>query len=203
LHVDELVAEHSPHAPEGWQAGVAPPQSPSAAHDRQAWVAVLQTGVVPPHWALDVHGTQVALATSHAGVAPVHLMVFVAEQTPQAPDVWQAGVGPPHSLSPGQARQVCAVVLQTGVVLPHWAFETQGTQVPVVVRQIGVAPLHAEALVAEHCPQAPEAWQAGVAPPQSASAAQARQVRVARLHTGAVPPHWAFEVHGTQVPVVA
>ena len=54
-----LVAEHWPHAPDDSQAGVAPPHSPSAAHARQTWVAVLQTGVVPPHWAFDVHGTQV------------------------------------------------------------------------------------------------------------------------------------------------
>jgi len=30
---------------------------------------------------------------------------------------------------------------------------------------------------------------------------QARQVCVVVLHTGAVPPHWAFDTHGTQVPV--
>jgi hypothetical protein len=54
-----LVAEHWPQAPPGWQAGVAPPHSPSPAQARQVWVAVLQTGVLPPHWALEVHGTQV------------------------------------------------------------------------------------------------------------------------------------------------
>jgi len=57
-------------------------------------------------------------------------------------------------------------------------------------------------LVAEHWPQAPDASQAGVAPPHSPSAAQARQACVAVLQTGVVPPHWAFDVHGTQVPVV-
>ena len=60
--------------------------------------------------------------------------------------------------------------------------------------------MQALALVAEHWPQAPDASQAGVAPPQSPSPAQARQVCVAVLHTGAVPPHCAFDVHGTQVP---
>ncbi len=70
---------------------------------------------------------------------------------------------------------MCVVVLQTGVVPPHWAFDVHGTQVPVVVKQTGVAPLHAVALVAEHCPQAPLGSQAGVAPPQSPSPAQARQ----------------------------
>jgi hypothetical protein len=92
------------------------------------------------------------------------------------------------------------VVLQTGVVPPHWAFDTHGTQVPAGVLQAGVAPLHALALVAEHCPHAPDPWQAGVAPPQSPSPAHARQVCVAALQIGVVPPHWAFDTHGTQVP---
>jgi hypothetical protein len=42
------VAEHWPQAPEGSQAGVAPPQSASLAQLRQRPVAVLQTGWVPP-----------------------------------------------------------------------------------------------------------------------------------------------------------
>jgi len=56
-----LVAEHWPHAPDGSQAGVAPPHSPSAAQARQAWVPVLQIGVVPAHCAFATHGTQVPL----------------------------------------------------------------------------------------------------------------------------------------------
>ena len=55
------MAEHWPHAPPGWQAGVAPPHSLSPAHARHVCVAVLQTGVVPLHWALVRHGTQVAV----------------------------------------------------------------------------------------------------------------------------------------------
>ena len=58
------MAEHCPHAPDDapdvWQAGVAPPHSPSPAQARQAWVVVLQTGVVPLHCAFDTHGTHVA-----------------------------------------------------------------------------------------------------------------------------------------------
>ena len=34
------------------------------------------------------------------------------------------------------------------------------------------------------------------------SPAHARQVWVVVLQTGVVPPHWAFETHGTQAPVV-
>jgi hypothetical protein len=64
-----------------------------------------------------------------------------------------------------------------------------------------VAPPQAAAFVDEHCPQAPPGWQAGVAPPQSASPAQARQACVVVLHTGVVPPQFASEVHGTQVAV--
>ena len=62
--------------------------------------------------------------------------------------------------------------------------------------------MQALALVAEHWPQAPDDSQAGVDPPHSPSLAQARQVCVVVLQTGVVPPHWAFDVHGTQVPVV-
>jgi hypothetical protein len=57
-------------------------------------------------------------------------------------------------------------------------------------------------LLAEHWPQAPDASQAGVEPPHSPSLAQARQTWVVVLQTGVVVPHCAFDVHGTQVPVV-
>jgi hypothetical protein len=59
VHCVLLVAEHCPHDPEGWQAGVDPPQSLSAPQARQAWVAVLQIGVLPPHCAFEVQTTQV------------------------------------------------------------------------------------------------------------------------------------------------
>ena len=83
-------------------------------------------------------------------MAPEHLLALVAEHCPQAPDAWQAGVAPLHSLSPPQARQTCVDVLHTGVVPLHWALEVQGTHVPVPVSQAGVAPVHLLALVAEH-----------------------------------------------------
>jgi len=136
-------------------------------------------------------------------VPPPHLVVLVAEHCPQAPELWQAGVDPPHSLSPAQPRQVCVAVLHTGVVPPHWAFEVQATQAPAPVLQTGVPPAHWAALVAEHWPQAPHGSQAGVAPPHSPSPPQARQVWVAVLHTGVFPPHWALERQGTQVEVGA
>ena len=40
-----------------------------------------------------------------------------------------------------------------------------------------------------------------MAPPHSPSPLQARQTCVAVLHTGVVPPHCAFDTHGTHVPV--
>jgi hypothetical protein len=61
--------------------------------------------------------------------------------------------------------------------------------------------MHFVVLVAEHWLQAPEVWQAGVAAGHSVSAPQARQVWVAVLQTGVVPPQFAFEVQGTQVAV--
>jgi hypothetical protein len=80
-----FVAEQAPHAPFGWQAGVAPPQSASAVHARQVCVVVLQVGVVPAQVVLATQATHVAAAVSHAGVAPVHKDAFVAEQMPHAP----------------------------------------------------------------------------------------------------------------------
>jgi hypothetical protein len=197
-----LPAEHWPHAPPGWQAGVAPPHSESAPQARHMCVVVLQTGVLPPHWASDVQFTHRPTATLHAGLAPVHLVRFVAEQTPQAPVGWQAGVAPPQSTSPAHARHVWVAVLQTGVLPPHSAFETHATQVPLVVLHAGVAPVHLEAFVAEHWPHEPPGWQAGVAPPQSASVPQAWQVCSVVLQTGVAPEQSALERHVTHVPVV-
>jgi hypothetical protein len=72
----------------------------------------------------------------------VHCVLFVAEHCPHAPEDWQAGVVPPHSLSPLQALQVWVVVLQIGVVPPHCALEVHETQLPAPVLQTGVAPEH-------------------------------------------------------------
>jgi hypothetical protein len=119
-------------------------------------VATLQTGVAPPHCALVRHGTHVAAGAKQTGVAPPHALALVAEHCPHAPDPWHAGVVPPHSPSPAHARQACVAVLQTGVVPVHCAFDTQGTHVPDDARQTGVAPMHCVALVAEHCPHAPD-----------------------------------------------
>jgi hypothetical protein len=60
----------------------------------------------------------------------VHATLFPAEHWPQAPDGWQAGLAPPHSLSPLQARQVWNATSQTGVVPEQSASARQRTQVP-------------------------------------------------------------------------
>jgi len=80
-----FVAEHAPHEPPGWHAGVAPPQSPSTEHARQVCVVPLQVGVAPEQSALATHVTHVPDAALQIGVEPVHVVLFVAEHAPHAP----------------------------------------------------------------------------------------------------------------------
>jgi hypothetical protein len=63
-------------------------------------------------------------------VAPVHCVLLLAEHWPQDPELWQAGVAPPHSLSPAQARQVWKAMSQTGAAPEQSASARQRTQVP-------------------------------------------------------------------------
>jgi hypothetical protein len=49
VHAVLFVAEHWPHAPDGWQTAVTPPQSPSPAQVRQLCAVASQTGLLPPH----------------------------------------------------------------------------------------------------------------------------------------------------------
>jgi hypothetical protein len=132
-----LVAEHWPQEPPGWQAGVAPPHSPSPAHARHVLVPASQTGLPPGHCALEVQPTHTPTPEerSQTGVAPVQRVVLLAEHWPQAPEVWQAGAFAPQSASAAQARQVKVVVSQAGVVPPQLAAERQPAHVPALVRQ--------------------------------------------------------------------
>jgi hypothetical protein len=68
-------------------------------------------------------------------VAPPHWLGLPSEHWPQAPLGWHAGVAPPQSPSPAQARQTCRLVSQIGVPAPHCALLTQETQVPLPVLQ--------------------------------------------------------------------
>jgi hypothetical protein len=105
-----LVAEQTLQEPLGWQAGVAPlPQSTSPAQARQVCVVPSHTGVVPEQSALARQATHVPPATKQSGVPPVQRSELVAEHWPHAPPGWQAGVAPPHSLSPLQARQLWSI----------------------------------------------------------------------------------------------
>jgi hypothetical protein len=85
VHNVVFVAEQTPHVPASWQAGVAPPHSPSPAHPRHTCVAVSHVGFAAPHWAFVRQPTQVAVVTSHTDVAPTQREAFVAEHCPHAP----------------------------------------------------------------------------------------------------------------------
>jgi hypothetical protein len=128
-----LLSEHSPQAPLAWQAGVAPPQSPSPPHARQACSVPSHTGVVPEHSLLETQATQSPEGTWQTGVVPPQRVAFVTEHWPHAPPGWQAGVMPPHSLSPLQARHAWKAGSQTGVAPEQSASARQATHVPLVV----------------------------------------------------------------------
>jgi len=59
VQATEFVAEHWPHAPDAWHAGVMPPHSLSPTHERQVWKAGSQTGAVPLQSASARQRTQV------------------------------------------------------------------------------------------------------------------------------------------------
>jgi len=203
LHLAVLVAEQTPQTPLGWQAGVAPPHSASDAQPRQACVAGSHTGADPLHTALVRQPTQVPLVASHRLVAPVQRRALVAEQAPQAPFGWQAGVLPPQSVSDAQPRQLRLVASQTGVTPPQPVLSMQATHVPAPTSQVAVVPVQRRWLLAEHWPHTPLGWQAGVAPPQSLSDAQVRQLWVVASQTG-LPAGQSYAVtQPTHVPLLA
>lgn len=222
VHCVVLVAEHWPQAPDVWQAGVVPPHSPSPPQPRQVCVPPSHTGVVPLQSALATQRTQVAVAVLQTGVDPTHWVALPAEHWLQAPDVWQAGVVPPHSLSPLQALQVRKAGSQTGVVPPQSALARHPTQLLVAVLQTGVAPEQlalvrhctqvaevvshtgvdppqSPMLVAEQAPQAPDSWQTGAVEGQSASAPQARHACAVPSQIGLLPLQFEDERQATQV----
>jgi hypothetical protein len=80
-----------------------------------------------------MQATQVPEAVRQSGVAPVHSVAFVAEHWPQTPDDWQAGVAPPHSLSPLHPRQVWKVASHCGDAVGQSPSARQVTQLPVAV----------------------------------------------------------------------
>ncbi|HVR64309.1 MAG TPA: hypothetical protein VMU50_20555, partial [Polyangia bacterium] len=74
-----FVAEQTPHAPLAWQAGVAPPQSPSPPQPRQTFMDRLHTGRVPPQVVPSTQATQVPDITSHTGAPAPQAMLLPAE----------------------------------------------------------------------------------------------------------------------------
>ena len=145
--------------------------------------------------------TQAPADTRHDGRAPVHWLALLAEHWLHAPDGWHTGVAPPHSLSPAQARQTCAVTLQTGVVPPHSAFELQLTQVPEATLHAGLAPVQRVVLVAEQTLHVPLGWQAGAAPlPHSLSPEQPRQVWLPPSQAGVALGQSALARQATHAP---
>jgi hypothetical protein len=70
-----LLAEHCPHAPPAWQAGVAPPQSPSPRHATHALFT--HAGLAPEQSVLARHATHWLVAVSHRGVPPLQVASVV------------------------------------------------------------------------------------------------------------------------------
>lgn len=147
------VGVQAAQAPLGWQRGAAEPQSVSAAQARQVPVVASQVGRVPEQ--------APALPGAHCA---------------QVPEAVHTGVDDAHSASAAQGRQVWLAPSQVGAEGPQSAPVTQATHCPVETSHAGVAPVQRALLVAEHAPHDPLAWQAGVAPPHSASPVQARQL---------------------------
>lgn len=166
VHLVVFVPEHCPQAPDAWHAGVVPPHSLSPPQPLQLCMPPSQTGVVPLQSALATQRTQIPVAVLQTGVDPVHWVALPAEHWPHAPEVWHAGVVPPHSLSPLQARQIRKAGSQTGVAPPQSALAIQPTQLFVAVLHTGVAP--EQLVLLRHCTQVAElVSQTGVVPPHN------------------------------------
>ena len=159
-HAMAFVVEHCWHAPEGAQAGVVPPHSPSPPHARhvkndgsqmglppaqspfarqptQVLVVVLHSAVVPPQVVLSTHSTHFAVEVSHAGVVPPQWAVFVAEHSPHAPLPRHTGAVDGQSVAAAHARQVFVPASQVGVVPAQFVLVRHPTHTrgDAVVRQ--------------------------------------------------------------------
>ena len=157
------------------------------------------TGVLPAQSALLRHATQLLDTVSHrCGEAQ-------SESTRQSTH-WPAFMPlKTQALPPSMAGQAAVAehgphlkveVLQTGFPPLHCALSVHPTHVPVATSQTASGLVHCVCCVAEHWPQAPLGWQAGVAPEQSASLAHARHEPPSQV--GVRPPQSAEVVHWTQ-----
>ena len=201
VHAAAFDAEHWPHAPPGWHAGVAPLHSPSPAQARHTCVVRLQTGVAPPQPVLATQPTQTpgpsvargGRAGAQAALARRALAARAARLTGRRR---AAAVAVARARAAGVAwccrRLACR--RRTGLTITH------ATHVPVGAWHSGVVPVHAVALPAEHWPHAPPGWHAGVAPPHSLSPAQPRHEWNAGSQTGVAPLQSVFARHDTHTP---
>lgn len=192
------MSEHCPHAPLGWQTAVDPPHWASLVHLPQVPAAVSQTGVAPEQLAAVRHSTQRAPAVSHWVRGAVQAAVLPAAHSPHAPLGRQTAVAPEQSAEAVQGRQVRVVPSQVGARPSQSADDTQPTQTPAATSHRDIEPPQAVRLLAEHSPQTPVDIQAGVAPPQSPSPLQARQMRVPLSQIGVPPPQSAADRQPTQ-----
>lgn len=168
-HADALVSEHSRQAPpthagalaDGHGRVVVEALSPS--HGSQVPLVPLlplQTGAAPGHSALLAH-PQVQVLESHVGVLAPQAVALLGEHCTQAPLGRHAGaeasgharvVADPKS--PLHASQMLPLGSQIGAVAGQLALESQ-PQVLLATLQVGWPPVHAVALVAEHCSHRP------------------------------------------------
>jgi hypothetical protein len=129
LHTERLVLEHCWHeplfVPPVWQAGllgsVQPPAVPSPVQGPHVCATGSHFGVAPEQLAFVVHDTQVPVVRLHCLPEP-HAVAFVAEHCPHEPFDSQAGVLPPHCVSPVHRAQVPVAGLQAGNVAGQSAF---------------------------------------------------------------------------------
>jgi hypothetical protein len=199
-HAVALVDEHCTHCPprhagaaELGQAREAPePLSPL--HGMQVLLARSQMGAEEGHCRLAVQ-PQSPVVTLQTGLLPVQSVPLVAEHCAHAPDPKQAG-------SAGDAQ---------GRGAPDPLSPLHPAHVPVVVSHVGVVPEHWPAWVAEHCPQAPEPWHAGIEgdgqdrdAPEPLSPLQPAQLPVVVSQRGEVPAHTLelLAEHCAQAPLI-
>ena len=202
VHCVTLPSEHCPHAPDAWQAGVAPPQSASLAHFPQIWLDP-HTGVVPPQSPAVRQPTQLLTVVSQRGVAPLQLASLAhVTHAPKFVLATLSQTSPPeHSALSAQARQAWLVESHTGFVPLQSVLAKHPRHTLRTVSHFDVLPLQFALLVhATHCPCFdPLSAHAGVVPEHSVSAAHARQVRVVESQAGVtiVPAQSLFEMQTT------
>ena len=180
-------------------------QSALLAHPTQRFDA-LHTGLAPEQSALVRHATHRLETVSHWGVVAAVQSLFTRQPTHEPafmPDVAHAGPPglPVQSALVAQAPHVCVAVLHTGVLPLQSVLNSQWTHVPVGKSQTFAPPVHCDAFVEVHWPQAPQTSQAGVEGEAVQSASDPQALHAPALHTGVSPPQSAPDRHCVQALV--